>query len=463
MPIEKQDSIMKSPLVVEDRKIKIGEKGANAPKKLKAPKVTHARKSRGGSNFDEDIPLMAKIREFLGIEAKADLTEGVPVRLLSDKIEDIVYIYRALYNGAGVALCKSNLGDAEATRWFSPEPLGPDKGKQVGKAFILNEPVKVDCNQKCPYWAKSRAEKSPCTWHAVVTTQLEQRPSFPEPTRFRTSGETVIKHLVGSLNKISAVTGGVLANIPLMFKEAEIDGKDGEGQRRSWPVVYFASRPGRGQLHILRDDAVAELESRRRLKAALEGKMVNDPSVHVGVHELDAGAMISGVADDIGGPQSVDDPDDFVSFDDEGTSVPALAGAASPTKDEAAERLADQLSAEVRELCVKSQTSDRALEAIIEKHAGDLGKVRDELRKLLGTGGAAPAGSAAANTAAGDDDDGWDMGGASNEASETPDKVEPEEEKKAAAETEKAKEEKAAEPVKPVGDDDFTLFEDDES
>ncbi len=484
MPVEEMDTIRNSQVVSEHRKIKIGEKGQGeraAPKKYKAPVVTMPRKSKGGEKFDVDELTMNSIRMEQGLGQSTVGTTGkvvagkegsdilgVPVRLFTDNIDEAMFVYRAAYNSYGRALCKSNLGEPKAKRWFSKEDPGEDKGKQMGKGkiFILHQPIEVDCNKKCALWPKP-GEKSECSWHCILTVQLEHNKVFPQPTRFRTSGWTVINHLRGSLNKIAAVTGGVLANLPLLLIEVEIETRTAGGEKRAHPVMEFTWRGG--TLDGLRDMAIAELNSRHRLAAAREGKHVNDPTITaLKPNAFTAGAMNTPAQlDEAAGAMDMGDPDDFVDLDDAEV-------AASPSANDAgaagANQEADALVAEVDGLKKKTGVSERAFEAMVDKHAGVMSKVAEELRKLAGGASAkqevkqevkqeAAVVSPAAADADGAGDD-WGLGDDSNEPSETVAEPKAAEEKKQAAEKPAAVQEPEPKATSSGDFDDFSVFDD---
>lgn len=482
MPVEEMNTIRESQVVSEHRKIKIGEKGSGeraAPKKYKAPVVTLPRKSKGGEKFDVDESTMNSIRLDQGVKQSAlnsmgkvvigseggDIL-GVPVRLFTDNIDEALYVYRAVYNSYGRALCKSNLGDPKAKRWFSKEDPGEDKGKQMGKGkvFILNQPVEVDCSKKCPLWPKP-GEKTECSWHSILTVQLEHSKVFPQPTRFRTSGWMVINHLRGSLNKIAAVTGGILANIPLLLVEVEIETRTASGEKRAHPVMEFTWRGG--TLDGLRDLAVAELGSRQRLQAALEGKHVGDPSLApIKPSQFTAGGM-STPAQLEDAAVAMDDPDDFVDLED-AELVSSSSGAIDKAQD-SMDHEANALMAEVDALKKKTGVSERAFEAMVEKHSGVMDKVAAELRKLAGGGKQevkqevkqeAAVVSPAAVSGAGEDDD-WGLGDDSQEPSETVAEAKAAEEKKLVAEKPaETQEPEAPKTTKSDDFDDFSVFDD---
>lgn len=384
MPIKGTEEIVNASAVPEFRKIKIGEKGANAPKKWKAPAVTMPMKHDAGSKFNVDEAIMASIR-IAQNKAKDSDIDGVPVRLLTDNIDEAVYKYRAMYNARGRAMCKSNYGDSKAKRFFQKEPVPENKGTKVGNLYILNEPIEIECTPACEFWLPyGSKERAKCQWHAIANTQLEHAPRFPNPARYRTSGPMVIKAMQASLLKIAAVTMDVLANIPLTLTEVEIETVNGAGEKRRHPVMIFVWN---GTLSALREAAIVELTSRARLVAAKQGRPL-DSSVALNsddlVGKMTGGALPTMTGDMVGEDSVTDDPDDFVDFDgDKVEVVSAPRGDATPASSEEL-KAADALREEIQALRVKAGISDRGLQALEDKHHGDQVKIRDELFKLAG-------------------------------------------------------------------------------
>lgn len=448
MPILEQEAIEKSVIVVEHRKIKIGEKGDRAPKKWPAPKVVMATKSQGGSKFDVDTETMDKIRAEQGVAKDKDV-KGIPVRLFSDDIRQSLYIYKGAYNAAQRVLCKSDLGDAEARRYFSPD--GKGAGKQVGKFFILNEAIKVPCDSSCTWWE----DRKQCPWHAILCVQLEHSASFPEPTKFRTSGWWTMRYLRGSLNKIAAITGGILANIPLLLVEAEVTSKDKDGETRKYPIMYFKPNiKGAMTLDKIRDLAIIELDSRRRLKAALSGQAGGD--IKVVPNELTAGNMIDDVDAAPQGEEIAHDPDDFIDMDDAVAASGPEEKKADTGAGNGSAAMIDAVTGEVATLKTKLNMSDRAFDAVVEKHQGVMDAVLVELKTLAGGNKKESAVVTQATDASGGDED-WGFGEESAESSESTAEPQAEPEQKAEAKPAEAKEKPA---TTSTDFDDFAVFDD---
>jgi hypothetical protein len=334
MPIQEQDNIVNSSEQIEFRQIRIGDKvptgsGKERPNKLDAPIITFPTRVKVDKKqyeaHSKDEELMGVIRKSAGFKEGGDL-RYVPVRFTTDNIDEILSVYRGMFRANHKALCFSLLGDPKATRWFDTrEKLGNNK------LVILKEPEKVDCNDKCPWWDDNKA----CGWRGRVSLQLENKPWIVAATRFRTAGWYVIKYLRASLNRLAAITEGTLANIPLVLVEYQKDSVLKEtGKIQTHPVMVFDFL---GTLDQLRDAAINELNSRRRLRLAKEGKPVDLPT-SIDEKTLMMKPMAATPAvDDLAGPagepgeivQSGGD-DDFVVFDDVDVEIPSRRNSGTP-------------------------------------------------------------------------------------------------------------------------------------
>lgn len=438
MPVDIDEEFANSSSLSEHMKIKIGEKGAGeraAPKKYEAPVISFPVKGKAGVKFDVNEEVMEAIKKDFGSTAKG-LIKSVPVFLMSDDIDQFLYVYRAIYNASNRAMCKSNMGEAKAQRWFQKTDPGEDKGKRgLGKSknlFILNQPIEIDCDRKCSFWLKN-GEKGECSWHAVLSVQLQHSAVYPQMTKYRTSGWKVMTHLRSSLNQIKDITGGVLAGIPLHLVQIEIESKTAAGEKRKHPVMEFQWH---GTITELREAAVAELNSRRRLKASHEGKHVElvEDSRDAGVAKTSA-VKLNDTGHDGGDSTPEIDDDDFVDFDDEDVKV-----VDAPVAEKSLERneAVSALELKVEELKKVAGVTPRAFESMSDKCGGDLNLIHEELKKLT---------SSKKSPDAVDDDDGFmdfEMGDESNESSETVAKAEEEEKARAAKKAEAEKLEAAA-------------------
>ena len=396
MPIEEQDKILQSTVVPEISKIKIGERGGRngAPSKID-PIVTKSLKPKGGVKFEEDKVAMQSIAAHLkGLGAGAPKT-GIPVRLMSDDINDNFFFYRAIYNGANVAMCFSPMGSEKALRRYGEH-------RYTTGLKVLETPKEVDCNKDCPEWLDP-GEKGVCSWSSILAVQLDipGYRRFPSQTLFRTKGWQVFKYMIGSLNTIASITNGVLANIPLLLVMHEVEGfAKSEGKRRRYPVMSFEFM---GTMDQLRSAAIAELNSRNALRSASRGVIIDAKIVDSVVPK--ANALLGGdtvqTIEEGGG--DVVDVDNLMELMDAGEAPLSTASetqeagpaveAVAKSEPEAAEDdmmslmaggedVVDADEPERKSLAQKLRMSDTAYQALVDKYAGDMDAVLDDLRRM---------------------------------------------------------------------------------
>ncbi len=432
MPVQEQETIQNASEQIEFRQIRIGEKvptnnGKERPNKLNAPVIVYPVKVKIDREvheaYSKDEDLMKAIRKSHGFADGGEL-RFVKVRFTTDNIDEIISVYRGMFRQNHKALCFSLLGNPKATRWFDTrEKLGNNR------LVILKEPEEVDCNDKCTWWDD---DGKLCGWRARVSMQLEDRPWIVAATRFRTSGWYVILHLRASLNRLKALTGGVLANIPFVLIEYQKDTFSKKlNKTQTHPVMVFDFL---GTLDMLRESAIRELESRRRLTAAIAGKpmeagaMSTPPSGFVNTlvapgspladeDVTGPGASAGEVVADVAG-----DDGDFVSFDDDTTSTATQSAPADDAATQAAMANAEAQENEIAEIVGKLGLTERALEGLFDKHDGDVSRVLQDLRAQVGVD-AKPSGEPAprATVTPADDsimDQDWGPGEESEEPSE---------------------------------------------
>lgn len=336
---------------IEYRGIRGGEKtDSNMPVKT-PPRVRLPVRNFETKKFDIDEKLMVDIARATGISNPsrnwASDVHSIPVYVLSDEVvgeNGVVFLERALYTQRG-RLCGSVAGQEHADQRVDIRAYAKNKTiKQLPQAR------EVPCTPDCPMW-KEPGQKSDCRWRAVVSVQLQQSPVFPSPSRHRTGSFNSIKAMITSLNAISAVTGGVLMGIPLLFRQERIDVRDGEGKNRRIPVMVFDFA---GTIAELRAAAVREVTSRNVLKNAHGGDL--GPS------------GMSLAATELGDGQVLDMVPEYRAEDE--TQARELSEEAS------------ELVSEVAELFHKLGYTPRNRQLMEDKHKGDLEAMAEELRRL---------------------------------------------------------------------------------
>jgi hypothetical protein len=364
MPLDVEGMLVSSK-TVEVRKLKIGKTGSRSPDKLKGMTITQSLKPSGGKNFERDYALLQTIFTNYGNKGETDgVLQRIPVRLFSDDVRDVVYIYRGWWARSGPR-CMSGIGDENARRFFQQ-----DKYEKTGEIVKLRRPIDFPCNNTCPMWGVD-GEKTDCKWTAIVRLQLEDYPIFPSPTQFRTTGKQVIKTLVGSLNHIKEATGGILAGIPLELAWHEIEGGTRDGKKRKYPVLSFQFA---GTLQQLREQAIVEMESRRRLKSAHAGKPVDvaiDPFVMKDIN------LPSEIVESTEESASGSDDDEYIPDDDD--DLPAAAKSGD-----------DRQQAKLKSLQETLDMSDKAVEMMLDKHGGDFAAAIKEMENMAPAGDFAP-------------------------------------------------------------------------
>lgn len=282
MPIKYVDQISESKRINEIRKIKIGEKQDKKMLRYDSPVVSFPVKRKAGAAFDVDENLMDKIRDRYGLQKK-DVARGlaaapvpaIPIRFMSDDLFENFHMYRAIYNASQESMCFSSAGSPKASRWFDEKSKGED-----GKLKILDEPLQVDCDESCRFWTEPGDEKGKCGWKFMLAAHCEDLGVVPDVTIFRSSGFTLASHLAGSINHIKSITGGVLANIPLVLALDHRETRTGRGEKRRHQVMLVRFN---GTVDELREAAINEIKSRRALfKAVKPNEGDYDPRIDVG-------------------------------------------------------------------------------------------------------------------------------------------------------------------------------------
>lgn len=268
MPKSEYDVFSGSRYLMEYRGIRGGEMGGNAPVKT-PPRVRMPSKNPQTKKFDIDERVMRLAARRLGLEEDswASSVKSIPVVLTTDKIVGdggVVYVERAFYTGRG-RQCSSELGGEIANQLVDVKAYAKNKTLK-----LYDKPRDVECTPDCPMWSKP-GEKSDCGWRAIVNVQLLDSPVFPSRTLHRTRSFYSIMSMIGSLNTIAELTGGVLSGIPLSFRQHLVDVRAADGQTRRIPIMSFDFD---GPITELRRLAVAELQARAGLSQARQGNFL---------------------------------------------------------------------------------------------------------------------------------------------------------------------------------------------
>lgn len=390
MPQFEYDRLMKATLVPEISKIKIGDRlGKNGVPNKTEPTVTSSLKPKGGKSFATDEQAMAAIKKFIDEGRGARPKNAIPVRLFSDKVEENLFMYRGIFNAANTSMCMSLGGNPKAQRRFKEDEY------KKGILPIIDKVFEVDCDDKCKDW-RPPGVKGNCTWHAnlIVMLDIPGHFRFPSRTVFRTSGFKVMEHMIGSLNAIRSVTGGVLANIPLWLVMHEIEGYSRAMNGRSrYPVMSFEYWGG--SIDDLRNEARREISGRRALAQGIDPNKAEQIIMDMRVSPAAMATPLlshdntvvdsEDTADAVLGGEEAVDIDSIMSLMDEGDSTPATAATQQPKLGDVDVDEGDGASAmhaEAVSLKAMLRLSDMAYEMLDEKHDGVLANIVDELRTM---------------------------------------------------------------------------------
>jgi hypothetical protein len=335
---------------IESRGIRGGEKGDRAPTKT-PPLVRMPVRNPATKKFDIDVEVMKRAAARQGI--KPDdwrNVRAIPVVLMSDKVigsDGVIFLERALFIGPSRS-CHSEFGQAMSKRTVDVQAFAKSK-----KILQLAEEATEECNKACPMWTKPGV-KSECSWRAIVSVQLLDAQSYPSRAVHRTKSSYSIRAMISSLQAISNVTGGVLAGIPLLFRQHTIDVKAAvDGKIRRIPIMSFEFQ---GSVSELRRLAVEELRSREQMYAALSGQF---PSVTLK-------AAVDAEPDEDGLVAAVDDDDSAVD--------------GFEADDSGGEELSNRIQKMARTL---GYTAAR-MRLLEQKHEGDMQQMLEDLKAESG-------------------------------------------------------------------------------
>lgn len=210
-------------------KVKIGGKGeiktSRSGKSFAQPVrydhfvITLNQRDRAG-NLIVDTALMEQLKQAYGTEKLTELD----IVFLFDDI-DLNFQYRLSYYGQGGVKCYGN----------------GEIAYRIAEVVAKNEIVRkengiwkeVACNpETCQFYVAGH-----CKGHGVLNFVIPQAPRIGGVYRFRTTGWNSIKAILGSLEYIQMLTGGILAMLPLKLVYRQKTIQDREGKLRSVPVV----------------------------------------------------------------------------------------------------------------------------------------------------------------------------------------------------------------------------------
>lgn len=312
------------PSLPERGKIKIGAKAAmvksrngtefHPPKKLDHFLITTLQRGEDG-NFVRDV----EIHKLFG-----DKPVEIPVRLLYDDPSLNFPTRYACFIGRNLWCA----GDGESA--MRTDPSG------VGKF-----PVNCTCErQDMAYKGQDK-----CKMNGVLSVIIDGAGGVGGVWKFRTTSFNTITGIMSSLAFLKSVTGGVLANIPLMLTVRPKQATDPEGRQQT---IYVVGLEFRGNIE--------ELQAKGH-QIALDRATTHLSITHI---EDEARRLLAAPVD---APLPGDDRDDIVEeFYSEQLAAPSQGNAPRPSRDDPEEEPATDPAAQEQQ----AEPTDEETEAVYE-------------------------------------------------------------------------------------------------
>ncbi len=219
--------------------IKYGRKQGNRPQRLDHFLVVERVKEKGDNNWR----VLSSVHEKL----KNEQPTQVPIVLMSDDIQENFGMFRSFFM-KGKLMCGSQYGEETALRRVRD-------GKDVA-------PYEVECSEECKYWQSSDKNKQ-CDISATLYFKLGA--DLPRAHEFgvcRMKGTYAQRYMTGSLNILHNMTGGILANLPLMLCINIEQRKAADG--RTYGIPLITVQPGLPQREFM-EAVETEVQRRARL------------------------------------------------------------------------------------------------------------------------------------------------------------------------------------------------------
>lgn len=204
--------------LAEVGKIKIGGKGETRkksggngtyqlPVRYEHFVVTTTAKGPDG-NFIQDAEIMNKI---------GPKPMEIGIRFLFDDIDMNFFTSFAWYQGAK-CMCR---GDGEKAEMIAVKKGKPSVFKVIEgpKTFEVGDTMKIECNtDTCPMAQPDAKGATKCKPSGILTCMLEVSPQIGGFYKFRTHSWNTIGQMLGSLELIKRLTGGILAGLPMKLQ-----------------------------------------------------------------------------------------------------------------------------------------------------------------------------------------------------------------------------------------------------
>lgn len=279
--------------------LKWGERGSGRPNRFDHFKVASRVRSGQHNNFTR----IQEVHDVIGEEP-----DRVPIVLMCDDPLENFSLFRGFWNQKGDLGCGAPYGSDTARRFFREEA-----DKSITK---VPEGHEVKCSSECKYWKR---ENKGCTLTGNLFFKLRDLPFSEEFGVMRMKGANAQRRTLSSLNILHELSGGILANLPLVAVFHQEGMKDKNNRTNPIPLISIQHQGSQGEFM----EAVAK-EWRRRA----ELYEIRHGRPHGDQKDLIIKNVLSSIADREAMVEMGSDENDFFAEEDhahvlfEGTSIP---------------------------------------------------------------------------------------------------------------------------------------------
>lgn len=196
--------------------LKWAERTSGRPNRFDHFKVASRVRSGPNNNFER----IEEVHEIIG-----DKPRRVPIVLMCDDPMENFSLFRGFWNKSGELGCGTPYGNEVARRFFK---VNPDKSVEK-----IPEGYEVKCSSECKYW---KMEKG-CTLSGNLFFKLRDLPFSEEFGVVRIKGANAQRRTLSSLSILHQLTGGILANLPLVAVFHQETMKDKNGRSNPIPLI----------------------------------------------------------------------------------------------------------------------------------------------------------------------------------------------------------------------------------
>lgn len=278
--------------------LKWAERTSGRPNRFDHFKVASRVRSGPNNNFEK----LEEVHKIIGDEPKR-----VPIVLMCDDPMENFSLFRGFWNQKGDLGCGAPYGAEIARRFFKV-----NQDKSVEK---IPEGYEVKCSAECKYWQQ---EKKGCTLSGSLFFKLRDLPYAEEFGVARIKGANAQRRTLSSLNILHQLTGGILANLPLVAVFHQETMKDKNGRSNPIPLISVQHE---GSQHEFMEAVAKEWRRRAELYEIRHGRP------HGSQEDLIIKDVLSSIADREAMVEMGDGEAEFISEENthplfEGTSIP---------------------------------------------------------------------------------------------------------------------------------------------